>query len=165
MKKTITLVEALTGFHFYVKHLDGRVLDVKSDENVVYKQGDMKCVKEEGMPYPNNPYQKGNLFIELSVEFPATIDAKSKAALLKALPQPPKQPVPQVKRKETKVDDDGMEVEYEVDDVPESHVLTDFDVQAEREAQRAYNASNMNQYDEDEDGGRGQGGQPGCRAQ
>jgi len=165
MKKSITLLEALTGFHFYVKHLDGRVLNVKSDANVIYKQGDMKTVKEEGMPYPNNPYQKGNLFIEFNVEFPKELDSKSRNALLHCLPSPLSQPVPSCKRKETRVDDDGMEVEYEVDDVPEDHVLTDFDVNAEREAQRQYNTTNQNQYDEDEDAGRGQGQSAGCRAQ
>jgi len=164
MKKTITLVEALTGFHFYLKQLDGRVLHVKNEPGAIYKTGDVKCIKGEGMPYPNTPYQKGNLFIEFNVQFPEKLDDKARALLIKCLPPAPPQVAPPCKRKETKVDDDGMEVEYEVDDVPEEHFLTEFDLQQEREAQRAYSQSHQNQYDEDEEGA-GRGAQQSCRAQ
>lgn len=160
LKKSITLVEALTGFNFYVKHLDGRVLNIKSDPAVVYQSGDLKCVQKEGMPYPTNFYERGNLFIQLQVVFPTTLDDAQKAALRQCLPAPAPQEVPQCKRKETKLDEDGMELEYEVDDVPEDHTLTNIDVQAEKEASRRYNATHAAQYDEDE-----QQSQQGCRAQ
>ena len=162
-KRTITLVEALTGFHFYLPHLDGRVLDVKSDPGTVYKPGDIKAVLGEGMPQKSNPYVKGNLYIELDVTFPASLTDATKAELVTVLGAPAVLKAPVVKRKETRVDDDGMEVETIVDDVPEEARLVNVDMEAER-ASRHAEQQQREQYDEDEDGGRGRG-QPGCRAQ
>ncbi len=36
---TITLVEALTGFEFYLTHLDGSILHVRSEANTIIKPG------------------------------------------------------------------------------------------------------------------------------
>ena len=163
-KRTISLVEALTGFHFYLPHLDGRVLDVRSDPGCVYRPGDIKAVLNEGMPKKDNPYVKGNLYIELDVTFPTTVPDNKKAELIKVLGAPTVHKAPVVKRKERRVDDDGMEVETEVDDVPEEALLVNVDMEAERAARQAEQAQQREQYDEDEDGGRGRG-QPGCRAQ
>ena len=163
-KRTISLVEALTGFHFYIPHLDGRVLDVKSDPGSVYRPGDIKAVLNEGMPQKANPYVRGNLYIELDVTFPDKVSDAKKAELLAVLGAPAVLKVPAVKRKERKVDEDGMEVETEVDDVPEEAKLVDVDMEAERAARQAEQQQQREQYDEDEDGGRGRG-QPGCRAQ
>lgn len=38
----ITLLEALTGFEFRIKHLDDRILIVKSEPDTVVKPGDIK---------------------------------------------------------------------------------------------------------------------------
>ena len=163
-KRTITLVEALTGFRFYLPHLDGRVLDVRSDPGTVYKPGDIKAVLNEGMPLKANPYAKGNLYIELDVTFPDKFTDAKKAELVKVLGAPAVHKAPAVKRKERRLDDDGMEVETEVDDVPEEAKLVDVDMEAERAARQAEQQQQREQYDEDEDGGKGRG-QPGCRAQ
>jgi len=49
LKKKITLLEALTGFQFTIKQLDGRTLVVASEPGVVYKPGDVKGIESEGV--------------------------------------------------------------------------------------------------------------------
>jgi len=88
MRKTISLVEALTGFEFTVEQLDGRKLLVstKSPDSVtVVKPGDFKVIREEGMPIFKRS-SKGDLYVEFDVEFPKTIPLQSHKALKKLLP-------------------------------------------------------------------------------
>lgn len=70
MKHEITLTEALCGFEFVVKHLDGRDLLVKHLPGEVIKPGDLKGIQGEGMPLYKNPFEKGNLYIKFDVIFP-----------------------------------------------------------------------------------------------
>ncbi|XP_053600125.1 dnaJ homolog subfamily A member 2-like [Plodia interpunctella] len=70
MKHEITLTEALCGFEFVVKHLDGRDLLVKHAPGDVIKPGDLKGILGEGMPQYKNPFEKGNLYIKFDVIFP-----------------------------------------------------------------------------------------------
>lgn len=70
MNHTITLTEALCGFSFVVKHLDGRDLLIKGPPGQVIKPGDIKAVIGEGMPQYKNPFEKGNLCINFEVKFP-----------------------------------------------------------------------------------------------
>jgi len=67
---TIPLVEALAGFSFTVKHLDDRVLHIKSEKGQIINPGDVRCVVGEGMPTHKSPFNKGNLYIKFNVEFP-----------------------------------------------------------------------------------------------
>lgn len=71
MTHTITLAEALCGFQFLVKHLDGRDILVKHPAGQIIKPGDVKGIVGEGMPLPKNPFEHGNLFIKFDVVFPA----------------------------------------------------------------------------------------------
>lgn len=50
MSKSITLVEALTGFSFSLTHLDGSTHIIKSEPGEVIKPGDVRTVEELGMP-------------------------------------------------------------------------------------------------------------------
>eukprot|EP00954_Amorphochlora_amoebiformis_P029740 1393600-Amorphochlora_amoeboformis.AAC.2 len=70
VKKTITLMEAFGGFKFTIKHLDNRLLAIRSEPGVVYKPGDVKTIREEGMPAPRDPFTFGNLFVQFEVAFP-----------------------------------------------------------------------------------------------
>jgi len=87
---SIKLVEALCGFQFTVKHLDDRILLVKSKPNEVIKPGDIKCIDNEGMPIPRNPLFKGKLYVKFAVEFPdpASLTVNSIKMLQGALPKP-----------------------------------------------------------------------------
>lgn len=70
MEREITLTEALCGFEFVVKHLDGRDLLVRHLPGEVVKPGDLKGIQGEGMPQHKNPFEKGNLYIKFDVTFP-----------------------------------------------------------------------------------------------
>lgn len=70
MNHTISLTEALCGFSFVIKHLDGRDLVLKHPRGEVIKPGDCKAVMGEGMPHHKNPFEKGNLYINFDIKFP-----------------------------------------------------------------------------------------------
>uniref|UniRef100_A0A671QCK5 DnaJ homolog subfamily A member 2 n=1 Tax=Sinocyclocheilus anshuiensis TaxID=1608454 RepID=A0A671QCK5_9TELE len=70
MTHKIGLVEALCGFHFTLKHLDGRQIVVKYPAGKVIEPGSVRVVRGEGMPHYRNPFEKGDLFIKFDVQFP-----------------------------------------------------------------------------------------------
>lgn len=84
--KRIKLSEALTGVEFKLIHLDKRVLIVKSKEGEVIKPGGIKQIDNEGMPTHRNPFQKGNLYVKFSVEFPKKMPIEICRQLRKILP-------------------------------------------------------------------------------
>ena len=92
IKRSITLLEALTGFQMVVTHLDGRKLIIKNRPGEIIKpvvEGrGLKAVKGEGMPTLKNPFVKGNLFILIDIEFPESIENSSASELKKLLPAP-----------------------------------------------------------------------------
>nr|XP_039267326.1 dnaJ homolog subfamily A member 1-like [Styela clava] len=69
-KMGLTLTEALCGFKKVIRALDGREIVISSPRGEIIKHLDTKCVMEEGMPVYRDPYQKGRLIIQFSVEFP-----------------------------------------------------------------------------------------------
>eukprot|EP01103_Thecamoeba_quadrilineata_P019039 TRINITY_DN7553_c0_g1_i1.p1 TRINITY_DN7553_c0_g1~~TRINITY_DN7553_c0_g1_i1.p1 ORF type:complete len:420 (-),score=66.47 TRINITY_DN7553_c0_g1_i1:70-1329(-) len=129
----ITLLEALTGFKFYIKHLDDRNLLVTSEPGSIIKPGDIKVVEGEGMPIHKQSY-KGNLLIQFDVEFPKPeqIDEPKRAKLKEVLPKPAALKVP---------------TSGEVDEV----MTTDYQPSAGRRGQRRPDEM---ETDEDEDDGR-----------
>lgn len=66
----ITLTEALCGFEFPIKHLDGRQLVLKCPAGEVVKKDSIKNVRGEGMPIYRNPFERGNLFVRFTIEYP-----------------------------------------------------------------------------------------------
>jgi len=70
MEKEVTLLEALTGIDFVLKHLDGRKIRIKNAPGEVIKPEDIKTVENHGMPYHKQSYKFGNLFIVFKVKFP-----------------------------------------------------------------------------------------------
>merc|ERR1712137_186125 len=136
-QKTITLVEALLGFEFRVTHLDERVLLVKSDPNEVIKPGDVKAIRDEGMPEHKNPYNRGNMYVEFKIKFPEKSELGPKASewLPKVLPPA-----------EEKNAMDNLPDEYE------EFVLEDVDIDAER---RRFEQAHKEAYEEDDEHHRG----------
>ncbi|CAO2635005.1 DnaJ homolog subfamily A member 4, partial [Lemmus lemmus] len=67
MKMKIQLSEALCGFKKTIKTLDDRVLVITSRSGEVIKHGDLKCVRNEGMPIYKAPLEKGMLIIQFLV--------------------------------------------------------------------------------------------------
>ena len=100
---TIELVEALCGFQKIIKTLDDRdlvitVIPGNDPFNAIFicilvhklttvlmnaiagiisgeiiKPGDVKCVIGEGMPHYKNPFEKGRLIIQFTVNFPNSL--------------------------------------------------------------------------------------------
>lgn len=143
LKKSITLLEALTKFEFLVEHLDGRQLLAKSEPGHIYKPGDVVEIKDEGMPTANNPYVRGKIYITLDVEFPRSdeMNPEVRKALVSLLPQPEK-----------------MDIES-LEDEPEEVELNTVNM---AEEQRRFREE-RSQYDEDE--GEQGGQQTQCRTQ
>ena len=76
IQKDVALVEALCGFEFVVKQLDGRSPLVKSKPGPNCPTGSLGgragvlCVDGEGMPKAGNPFDKGRLFVLFTIVFP-----------------------------------------------------------------------------------------------
>jgi len=95
--KEVSLNQALCGFTWKIKHLDGRVLVVSSRPGEVIKPEMntkealpfVKILSDEGMPSKGNPFVKGNLFIMFKVRFPEDNDLHANviAELKKLLPE------------------------------------------------------------------------------
>jgi DnaJ family protein A protein 2 len=66
-----------------IEHLDKRKIHVKSKPGEIIKPGELKTVKECGMPFFNSPYRFGNLYVQFNVNFPDKISEDQKAQLSK----------------------------------------------------------------------------------
>merc|ERR1711916_59430 len=66
----ITLQEALCGFKFHFRHMDGRDVVVESQEGEVISPDAMKVVSGEGMPFRRDPLSRGRLIIHFTIKFP-----------------------------------------------------------------------------------------------
>jgi len=149
-EKKISLVEALCGFDFHIRHLDGRVLHVKSENGAIIKPNEIKVVESEGMPVHRNPHLKGNLYIHFEVVFPESsqLSPAARQSLLAVLP-------PALPKTDVPVTDGDIE---EV-------MLQDYNEERERaRRERDSHHRRSENYDEDEDSHeRHQGA--GCRTQ
>ncbi|XP_059534369.1 dnaJ homolog subfamily A member 4 isoform X2 [Myotis daubentonii] len=130
LKMKVQLSEALCGFKKTVTTLDGRVLVITSKSGEVIKHGDLKCVRNEGMPIYKAPLERGSLVVQFLVVFPEKLWLPlDKLPQLEAL-LPPRQKVT--------VTDDMEQVELQ------EFSPSDQSWRQHREA-----------YEEDEDGPRG----------
>lgn len=97
LSQDISVNQALTGFSYKIKHLDGREMIIKSKPGEVIqceveaggkKLPYMTKVANEGMPSKGNPFVKGDLYVMFSVKFPKKIDPKVALQISKLLPDP-----------------------------------------------------------------------------
>jgi len=91
IQKDVALVEALCGFKFVVRQLDGRSLLVQSKPGQIVRPEVssgvpyVMCVDGEGMPKHGNPFDKGRLFVLFTIVFPPNYSlGDEQAKLLKA---------------------------------------------------------------------------------
>jgi DnaJ family protein A protein 2 len=84
----ISLYEALCGFTFYLKHLDGRILRIKSRPEEIIKPGDVRMIPNEGMPIHKRPFDKGLLIIKFNIIFPDRLNPDQMKMLSRVLPVP-----------------------------------------------------------------------------
>eukprot|EP01130_Rhizamoeba_saxonica_P013374 TRINITY_DN5707_c0_g1_i1.p1 TRINITY_DN5707_c0_g1~~TRINITY_DN5707_c0_g1_i1.p1 ORF type:complete len:398 (-),score=114.61 TRINITY_DN5707_c0_g1_i1:1170-2363(-) len=81
MKKDVNLVDALTGFSFEIEHLDGRTVIVDIAPGDIINDGDVREVKNFGLPIYTRPFQYGYLYIKFNVIFPKSLNQEQIAAL------------------------------------------------------------------------------------
>ena len=89
MKRSISLLESLTGTVIYFKHLDERIIKV-AYENIIHPNQKM-VIHGEGMPNIQDNLVKGDLIIIFDVQFPQAIDKERAKYLIKILPTTKKQ--------------------------------------------------------------------------
>ena len=94
LEREITLKQALLGFNFTLKGLDGKEFVVSSIQGEVVQNGDIKSVKGKGLPFHRDPMSHGNLIVKFTVKFPKATELTEdiKIALEKALPGPKSSP-------------------------------------------------------------------------
>lgn len=73
-KCDITLIEALTGLKRIITTLDGKKVLIEIENCISH--GEIKTVKDYGLPFFNKPSEYGNLYIEFCVLFPTDITDK-----------------------------------------------------------------------------------------
>lgn len=96
MDRTISLAEALTGFHCVVDHLDGRKLSISPPTGTVLDPEQLYEVAREGMPVPRTGgVERGNLMIKFRVQYPTNIADGDLALLRKILGNPPRPDIPE----------------------------------------------------------------------
>ena len=70
MKKTVSLVEALIGFEFQLKHLDGQSYTIYTGRGEVMADKSRKVVRGLGMPFLKSHSDHGNLIIDFKIAMP-----------------------------------------------------------------------------------------------
>jgi DnaJ homolog subfamily A member 2 len=70
VEREISLTDALCGFQFSIRQLDGRQLIVTSTPGSVITPGDVKSIPNEGMPTWKRPDDRGYMFVKFKVAFP-----------------------------------------------------------------------------------------------
>uniref|UniRef100_A0A674PSA3 DnaJ heat shock protein family (Hsp40) member B5 n=1 Tax=Takifugu rubripes TaxID=31033 RepID=A0A674PSA3_TAKRU len=84
-KCKITLKEALCGCTVSIPTLENRVISLPCHD--IIKPGMVKRLRGEGLPFPKNPSQRGDLIVEFSVHFPDRIPPQSREIIRQHLPQ------------------------------------------------------------------------------
>ncbi|CAD7000303.1 unnamed protein product [Ceratitis capitata] len=88
----INITQALCGFIHCFQHLDGRPICITNKPGDVIKYGELRVVSGEGMPLRNNPFERGDLFVEFNIDFPDdNFATEDQMHLLETL-LPPRQP-------------------------------------------------------------------------
>lgn len=82
--RKISVKDALIGFKFRIKHLDGRIIQI--EQNNIQNPDQIMCVKGEGMPKGKNEVGYGDLIIKFNIIFPNNLDDQRKTYLAKILP-------------------------------------------------------------------------------
>jgi len=99
----LTLVEALLGYEFAFRHLDDRIIIVKSPVDTVTSAGDLVTVSGEGMPLQKRPFEKGDLYLKFNVVMPKFQElgsTENQTKLRSLLPKAPELPTLGTEREE-----------------------------------------------------------------
>merc|ERR1719491_1312770 len=122
----------------------GSTMYIVSDPDAKKAFRMMKAVKGEGMPTYKNPFVNGNLFLNLTIEFPEELTPEIQGQIQSLLPPPLNAP---------KFAEDDQSVEV--------HAVSDIDPVQSYNSNKANMSGGGEAYDDEEEegGGRGGGGQ------
>lgn len=81
----VDLLTALAGGKLGIEHLDDHALSVDIPAGEIIKPGDMKVLRGQGMPSYRH-HELGDLYVNLSVDFPDSLSEEQRGLLEKALP-------------------------------------------------------------------------------
>ncbi|XP_051979989.1 chaperone protein DnaJ-like [Xyrauchen texanus] len=81
----ISLKEALCGCTVNIPTIDNRVIPLPCNDLI--KPSTIKRLRGEGLPFPKNPSQRGDLIVEFQVRFPDRIPPQSREIIKQHLPQ------------------------------------------------------------------------------
>lgn len=65
--KNITLLEALSGVYFEIKHLDGSTLKISTAPGEYIENHSIRTVIGKGMPFFKDAFSHGNLYVKFNV--------------------------------------------------------------------------------------------------
>lgn len=65
--KNITLLEALSGVYFEIKHLDGSTLKISTAPGEYIENHSTRTVIGKGMPFFKDAFSHGNLYVKFNV--------------------------------------------------------------------------------------------------
>uniref|UniRef100_A0A3B1KBC8 DnaJ heat shock protein family (Hsp40) member B4 n=1 Tax=Astyanax mexicanus TaxID=7994 RepID=A0A3B1KBC8_ASTMX len=80
----VSLRQSLCGCSVTVSTIDGKTCNIKITD--VIKPGMRKTIAGQGLPFPKNPDQRGDLIVEFDVNFPDTLPTNAKDVLKRHLP-------------------------------------------------------------------------------
>ena len=167
-KHSLTLLEALTGFSFPLPHLDGRTLLIKSEANSIVRPGDIKALRDEGMPMAKNPYVRGAIYVEFDVVFPSEkqLTDSAKKVLKQVLPQPSAEALAIAAAAQAAAGDAAMTDANGASGVEEATLVTvDFEREKLKFEQQSREDRAEEEEDEDDPRAHAGHGQPQCRQQ
>ncbi|KAL4455752.1 hypothetical protein ABPG74_003162 [Tetrahymena malaccensis] len=75
--KQITLLEALSGVNFEIKHLDGSTLKIATAPGQYIENDSIHTIQGKGMPFFKDAFSHGNLFVKFKVQFPKSRSLKA----------------------------------------------------------------------------------------
>merc|ERR1719203_2429788 len=119
----------------------GSTMYIVSDPDAKKAFRMMKAVKGEGMPTFKNPFVHGNLFLNLTIDFPDKLTPEVQSQLQGLLPPPLNAPT-------WKEDDQSVE----------THIVTDIDPMQSYQSNKANMSGSGEAYEEEEGEGRHSGG-------
>lgn len=86
IEKSISLIEALAGFEFNIKHLNGQEVTIKTGPGDIIQHKSARRVPNLGMPKHKEPFAHGDLIILFEIVMPVKLSDQQIGELRKNLP-------------------------------------------------------------------------------
>ena len=93
IEKSVSLIEALSGFEFNLKHLNGQEVTIKTKPGDIIQHKVTRKIPDLGMPRYKESFSFGDLIISFEIVMPERINEQQVAELKKYLPKPLLPPV------------------------------------------------------------------------